>query len=115
MVRRLSDGAPLAARGAPAEEWCGVARGAVRISSVSLSGNQLIDYGHSLAAAVLTMQGNRLINRGAQSGPAPIGRFVTNRAALTGNVAEMGEDFSFVTVAANILGDAGNVVVVSKI
>lgn len=83
--------------------------------SVSLSGNQLIDYGHSLAAAVLTMQGNRLINRGAQSGPAPIGRFVTNRAALTGNVAEMGEDFSFVTVAANILGDAGNVVVVSKI
>lgn len=83
--------------------------------SVSLSGNQLIDYGHSLAAAVLTMQGNRLINRGAQNGPAPIGRFVTNRAALTGNVAEMGEDFSFVTVAANILGNAGNVVVVSKI
>jgi len=83
--------------------------------SVSLSGNQLIDYGHSLAAAVLTMQGNRLINRGAQNGPAPIGRFVTNRAALTGNVAEMGEDFSFVTVAANILGSAGNVLVVSKI
>lgn len=83
--------------------------------SVSLSGNQLIDYGHSLAAAVLTMQGNRLINRGAQNGPAPIGRFVTNRAALTGNVAEMGEDFSFVTVAANILGNAANVLVVSKI
>ena len=41
MVRRLTDGAPLAARGAPAEEWCGVARGAVRISSVSLSGKQV--------------------------------------------------------------------------
>jgi len=40
-VRRLSDGAALAARGAPAEEWCGVARGAVRISSVSLSGKQV--------------------------------------------------------------------------
>jgi CRP/FNR family transcriptional regulator, cyclic AMP receptor protein len=40
-VRRLSDGAPLAARGAQAHEWCGVARGAVRISSVSLSGKQV--------------------------------------------------------------------------
>ena len=40
-VRRLSDGAPLASRGTPAEEWCGVARGAVRISLVSLSGKQV--------------------------------------------------------------------------
>ena len=40
-VRRLADGAPLASRGAPAEEWCGVARGAVRISLVSLSGKQV--------------------------------------------------------------------------
>jgi CRP-like cAMP-binding protein len=40
-VRRLADGAPLASRGAPAEEWCGVAAGAVRISSVSLSGKQV--------------------------------------------------------------------------
>ena len=29
------------ARGAPAEEWCGVAKGAVRVSSVSLSGKQV--------------------------------------------------------------------------
>jgi CRP/FNR family transcriptional regulator, cyclic AMP receptor protein len=41
VVRHLADGAPLAARGAPAEQWCGVARGAVRISSVSLSGKQV--------------------------------------------------------------------------
>ncbi len=41
VVRRLPDGGPLASRGAPAEEWCGVARGAVRISSVSLSGKQV--------------------------------------------------------------------------
>jgi CRP/FNR family transcriptional regulator, cyclic AMP receptor protein len=41
-VRRLADGAALAARGTPAEEWCGVARGAVRISSVSLSGKQVV-------------------------------------------------------------------------
>jgi CRP-like cAMP-binding protein len=41
LVRRLPDGAPLAARGQPAEEWCGVASGAVRISSVSLSGKQV--------------------------------------------------------------------------
>jgi CRP/FNR family cyclic AMP-dependent transcriptional regulator len=41
-VRRLrADGAPLASRGTPAEEWCGVARGAVRVSSVSLSGKQV--------------------------------------------------------------------------
>ena len=40
-VRRLSDGDALATRGSPAEEWCGVARGAVRISSVALSGKQV--------------------------------------------------------------------------
>ncbi|MDQ6639251.1 MAG: Crp/Fnr family transcriptional regulator [Pseudomonadota bacterium] len=40
-VRRIDDGAILSARGAPAEEWCGVARGAVRVSSVSLSGKQV--------------------------------------------------------------------------
>jgi CRP/FNR family transcriptional regulator, cyclic AMP receptor protein len=40
-VRRLNDGSPLATRGSPAEEWCGVARGAVRVSSVSLSGKQI--------------------------------------------------------------------------
>ena len=41
LVRRLGDGDPLATRGSPAEEWCGVARGAVRISTVSLSGKQV--------------------------------------------------------------------------
>jgi CRP-like cAMP-binding protein len=40
-VRRLDDGATLATRGTAAEEWCGVALGAVRISSVSLSGKQV--------------------------------------------------------------------------
>ncbi|EHR71547.1 cAMP-binding protein [Burkholderiales bacterium JOSHI_001] len=40
-VRRLADGAPLVARGAAAEEWVGVARGAVRVSSVSLAGKQV--------------------------------------------------------------------------
>ena len=41
VVRRLEDGAVLSARGAPADEWCGVAKGAVRVSSVSLSGKQI--------------------------------------------------------------------------
>jgi CRP-like cAMP-binding protein len=41
MVRRLTDGEALASRGAAAQEWCGVARGAVRISSISLSGKQV--------------------------------------------------------------------------
>ena len=41
VVRRLADGAPLASRGAPAEDWCGVAKGAVRVSSVSMSGKQV--------------------------------------------------------------------------
>ena len=40
-VRRLPDGTMLSARGAPADEWCGVAKGAVRVSSVSLSGKQI--------------------------------------------------------------------------
>ncbi len=40
-VRRLSDGSPLASRGSAAEEWVGVARGAVRVSTVSLSGKQV--------------------------------------------------------------------------
>ena len=41
VVRHVGDGAILSARGAPAEDWCGVARGAVRVSSVSLSGKQV--------------------------------------------------------------------------
>ena len=41
VVRRLSDGGLLTSRGAPADEWCGVAKGAVRVSSVSLSGKQI--------------------------------------------------------------------------
>jgi len=40
-VRRLADGAMLSARGQPADEWCGVAKGAVRVSSVSLSGKEI--------------------------------------------------------------------------
>ncbi len=40
-VRRLTDGAALVARGTPAEDWCGVAKGAVRVSLVSLSGKQV--------------------------------------------------------------------------
>jgi hypothetical protein len=41
IVRRLHDGAILSARGSAAEEWCGVALGAVRVSSVSLAGKQV--------------------------------------------------------------------------
>src|SRR5437763_76688 len=41
IVRRLADGALLSSRGQPAEEWVGVAKGAVRVSSVSLSGKQI--------------------------------------------------------------------------
>jgi len=40
-IRRLADGATLSARGTPAQEWVGVAKGAVRVSSVSLSGKQV--------------------------------------------------------------------------
>jgi len=41
VVRRLADGAILGARGAEAQEWCGCGLGAVRVSSVSLSGKQV--------------------------------------------------------------------------
>jgi CRP/FNR family cyclic AMP-dependent transcriptional regulator len=40
-VRRVPDGRAIATRGAAAEEWCGVAKGAVRVSSISLSGKQV--------------------------------------------------------------------------
>lgn len=40
-VRRVPDGALLSSRGQPADEWIGVAKGAVRVSSVSLSGKQI--------------------------------------------------------------------------
>lgn len=40
-VRRLKDGAALTSRGAAAEEWCGVAAGAVRISSISITGKEV--------------------------------------------------------------------------
>lgn len=40
-VRRVRDGAQVTSRGAAATEWCGVALGAVRISSVSLAGKQV--------------------------------------------------------------------------
>ncbi len=40
-VRRLADGAMLGSRGAAADSWCGVAKGAVRVSSVSLSGKEI--------------------------------------------------------------------------
>ena len=40
-MRRLADGALMSVRGEPAEEWIGVAKGAVRVSSVSLSGKQV--------------------------------------------------------------------------
>ena len=41
VVRHLHDGDLLTARGAQAVEWCGVALGAVRVSSVSLAGKQV--------------------------------------------------------------------------
>ena len=41
VVRHLADGAILSAPGSAAEDWCGVARGAVRVSSVSLAGKQV--------------------------------------------------------------------------
>jgi signal-transduction protein with cAMP-binding, CBS, and nucleotidyltransferase domain len=40
-VKRCKDGDLIAARGDPAEEWMACARGAVRVSSTSLSGKQI--------------------------------------------------------------------------
>lgn len=40
-VRRLPDGGLVSVRGATADEWCGVAKGAVRIGSVSLAGKPI--------------------------------------------------------------------------
>jgi CRP/FNR family cyclic AMP-dependent transcriptional regulator len=40
-VRRFADGTQVTTRGEPATEWIGVARGAVRVSTVSLAGKQI--------------------------------------------------------------------------
>jgi CRP/FNR family transcriptional regulator, cyclic AMP receptor protein len=40
-VRRMPDGGLFSSRGEQADSWCGVAKGAVRVSSVSLSGKQV--------------------------------------------------------------------------
>ena len=41
VMRRLPDGTTISTRGDAAGEWCGVALGAVRVSTVSLSGKQV--------------------------------------------------------------------------
>ena len=41
VVRRVRHGTLLASRGQPAQEWFGIAKGAVRVSSVSPSGRQI--------------------------------------------------------------------------
>jgi CRP-like cAMP-binding protein len=41
VLRRLGDGDLVAVRGAAAQEWCGVALGAIRVSTVSLGGKQV--------------------------------------------------------------------------
>jgi CRP/FNR family cyclic AMP-dependent transcriptional regulator len=40
-VRRLADGVMIGRRGEPSDEWLGVAKGAARVGSVSLSGKQI--------------------------------------------------------------------------
>ena len=40
-VKRYADGTLIVARGDPPAEWCAVAKGAVRVSSTSLSGKQI--------------------------------------------------------------------------
>ena len=41
VLRRLADGELVAVRGGAAQEWCGVALGAIRVSTVSLAGKQV--------------------------------------------------------------------------
>jgi CRP-like cAMP-binding protein len=41
VVRRFPDGATMASRGREPQDWCGVAKGAVRVSGVSLAGKQI--------------------------------------------------------------------------
>lgn len=41
VIRRYPDGVQIGTRGAPAVDWIAVASGAVRVSSVSISGNQI--------------------------------------------------------------------------
>ena len=82
--------------------------------SMTLAGNQLHGYGHSVVAGLLTVQGNRLLN-GQPSGPTPVGKFFTDRSALSANAASFADEFTPLLVAANELEAAGNLVLVSKV
>ncbi|MCB1889108.1 MAG: hypothetical protein KDH20_15985 [Rhodocyclaceae bacterium] len=83
-------------------------------ASLTLSGNQLVGYGHSACAEVLTVTGNRLIDT-ATTGSQTIGRLFCNRGALTANVSAAGNSAAVLAVIAPAATFPGNLVTINRI
>lgn len=103
--------------------WAGLPNGSVTdnrldqtvpgYASVALSANQLVDFGHSVAAEVLSVTGNRMLDGG--TGSQSIARFIANRAVLTGNLNASGNEAAVVTVVGPVMSAAGNLVTINRV
>ncbi|MBL8393185.1 MAG: hypothetical protein JNK99_00340 [Candidatus Accumulibacter sp.] len=82
-------------------------------ASLSLSSNQFFEFGHSVVAAVLTVQGNRFIDGG--SGSRSIARLLGNRTAITGNVAAAGNEAAVITVVGPSMAASANLVSINRV
>jgi hypothetical protein len=82
-------------------------------ASLSLSSNQFFEFGHSVVAAVLTVQGNRFIDGG--TGSRSIARLLANRTAITGNVAAAGNEAAVITVVGPTMASSANLVSINRV
>lgn len=82
--------------------------------SLSLTGNQLAGYGHSVVAALLTVHGNRVLN-GSPKGPTYIGKCFANSAVLSANAASFADEFTPLLVVASQMQNAANLMLVDQV
>ena len=83
-VRRLTDGAPLASRGTPAEEWCGVARGGRHLLLFRQDDRRVLP---SFLCGAAASAGECPVScdlRGCRAGRVPSVQALSARAALVG-------------------------------
>jgi hypothetical protein len=72
-----------------------------------------VDFGHSVAAELLSVTGNRMLDGG--TGSQSIARLIANRAVLTGNLNASGNEAAVVTVVGPVMSAAGNLVTINRV
>ncbi len=82
-------------------------------ASVSLTANRLVDADHSVAAAILTMTGNEIMDSG--TGSKSIAKLICNRASLTGNVSAAANNAAVITVVGPTMAAAANLVTINRV